>query len=1122
MSDISPNHLRGFLLPLPLSSNDIWTTQSTFTTAEKVAGQAIPAGKEKLIVDPEGKQTNTIQLKTQKAGTPGLNKASFIWKRSIDPDYYGDNSHKAITDFQFLKLQTSLPTNNYLNPACLGLANGDLLLAYQSVEAVGLNGIVVKRMASDENTFSTGVVVATNTNFSLTNPAMTQLPDGSIILAVWANYTISVNTSNIYIYRSNDNGLTWTLSSAGALDEAIDTNTYTINSLKIAAYAGQVLLIAAMKHATNIKPDVLFQAASNNEGMSFTTIGDTANNIYCFKPSLVATDKGFLLTFITTTNDFASSDSKGESFLLPHAYFPFINRTNLSVQIDAGGLNIQVGINTTSSVFKFTEGDHTSYVDDENNIYVLFRNLSTQNNTHGGNGGLWGMVSTDNAETWRFLGNGSPLTTILPYIQSFNSNTHYLQDFQACTIKGKTWIFSQPKTTAGLIDKSLLLTCLRGYSSITLPARFQDASFLQQFGYNHTYLPIVEPTILPDWAPVATGAATSQVSINGYQIDTNTTSTLSYKYNFITPDANSTTTGIVSRFVCRPASGGSITSDIIAAQILISDASNSYKCLFRFSSTQIVLLDALAGTTKATITVNPSSILTDTGVEILVAMAAGKISAWWRGNDHLEAKGWNQITSNTTISNGGAGTSNYIQFGGMASPASGTATQYWNEVSINYKRGSNVSFFPNLADGFISPNDLQGKLYPAYGQKTQVGEGMFISTQDGPAQSTDEYTIEPASSYSIDNIFHGQSPTPQNQWRGQTHTAAGSVPSEFIAFKLDENGENIDFMSDLLGIHLHNINFREFKIEGYNASTSSWIVLDTISTSIPIKCFRRGNRLQPDPTGGTPHPYFFHNELSGSIVQMPTAGDPVYREILTNSEGSWNGAKTPRPSTIQLKDTQGSDPANPSATIIPKNATVVINLNGAQYSAIGIRISSQHTMTKNFRIGHVSIGPVHILAPQYSHGREITFTSNVERFEQPDGIIRTRVKGKGKRSFSISYTEPIDTTPFMPIDGTPSPNFYKASSDANARAVASYGGIAFDILGYIQHMQGPSRPVVYLPSMKYATNAAEEVRIYNRDLQHALVMLDDEASITNSVGEELVSVGGETFRISTIEMTEVI
>ena len=249
-------------------------------------------------------------------------------------------------------------------------------------------------------------------------------------------------------------------------------------------------------------------------------------------------------------------------------------------------------------------------------------------------------------------------------------------------------------------------------------------------------------------------------------------------------------------------------------------------------------------------------------------MAAGKISAWWRGNDHLEAKGWNEITSNTTISNGGVSTSNYIQFGAIASPTTGTVTQYWNEVCISYKRGSNRTFYPVLANGFTNPDDLQGKLYPAYGQKTQVGEGLFISTQDGPAQNTDSYTIEPASSYSIDNIFHSQSPTPQNQWRGQAITGTGSVPSEFIAIKLDENNENIDFMSDLIGIHLQNINFREFKIEGYNASTSTWIVLDTISTSIPIKSHRRGNRLQPDNTGGTPHPYFFHDELAGSIVQM--------------------------------------------------------------------------------------------------------------------------------------------------------------------------------------------------------------------------------------------------------------
>ena len=91
-----------------------------------------------------------------------------------------------------------------------------------------------------------------------------------------------------------------------------------------------------------------------------------------------------------------------------------------------------------------------------------------------------------------------------------------------------------------------------------------------------------------------------------------------------------------------------------------------------------------------------------------------------------------------------------------------------------------------------------------------------------------------------------------------------------------------------------------------------------------------------------------------------------------------------------------------------------------------------------------------------------------------------------------------------------------------AQAVASFGGIAFDILGYIRHMRGPDRPVIYLPSVKFADNSGEEVRVYNRELQHALVMLDDSASIDNAIGEELVSVRGEIFRIGSINMVEVI
>lgn len=1119
--DKSPNHLRGFILPLRLSSSDIWEAEATYTTAEKEAGAALASGKEKLVINTSGKQTNTIDLKTQKAGTPGKNAAGFVWKRDTESQYYGDNSFNAITDFQFLKIKSTLPIASYSDPSCLALQNGDLLLAYESTEAGGLNGIVVKRMASDGSVFSSGTLVFNATTYvsSLTasKPAMVQLADGSVLLIVWANYVVSTNLSNLYVYRSTDNGINWNLVSTGALDASIDRSVYTLGQIHVAQYNGQILLISGIKKTGATRPDVLFQAASVDDGMSFTTIGTTDNNYYCFSPSLLSCDDGFLLTYITNTDDAATSDGVGQSFIFPNAFFPFANRGSL---VNAIGSYV-VGTVSTSAPKEFTAGESTSWRDEENNIFVIFRNLTTDANSYGGNGGLWMMVSADNGSTWNYAGGNTP-TYITPYIQSMNDDTEKLQNYRGCSTKGKSWIFCQPKTSSGTLDNSLLLFCLRGYSSVTLPNRFQDATIYQQFGYNHVYLPFILPDILPEWVDIVSGVPTTSITTAGLKLDTGTTSSISYKYNFLTPDANHTTTGILVRFVVRAAAGGVTTAEDIACKIYIGDTTHSYKIVYRFSGTQFVLRDDLGGSDLVTITPNPSSILTDTGVEILVALGNGKVSSWWRSNDHIDAKGWNEITSNSTVADGGSSATNYVQIGNLVAPSSGTVTSYWGEVCISYKKGLGGQYYPPMYDGFSNPGDLSAKLYPSYGNSVNVAEGMFISTQDGPAQLTDSYTIDPSSSYGIENIFHSQSPSPQSGWRGEAITSPGAVPSEFIPLQLDSNGENIQFMSDLLGIHLGNINFKDFTIEGYDAGTSSWQVLATINTGMSIKSYRYGNRLDADPTGASPYRYFFHDELAGSIVQMPSAPHPVYREVITNSEGSWKGGTQPRPATILLKETDSSDPSNPDAVLIPKNVTIVLNLNGSRYSSIGIRISSQNTITNDFRIGHLSIGPVHIVAPQYSHGREIGFTANTETYEQPDGIVRTRNRGKGKRNFSISWTEPVDTSAFMPLDGTPAPDYYKSSNNASAQAVASYGGVPFNILGYIRQMQGPDRPVIYLPSIKYATNAAEEIRVYNRELQHALVMLDDNASIDNAIGEELVAISGEAFRISTINLVEVI
>ena len=720
----SPTHLRGFMLSLDLSKDDIWTAQANYSTAEKKAGAAIPANKEKLVINTTGSQINNLDLRTQAAGTPGKNKASFIWKKETEMDWYGDNSFNAITDFQFLKMKSTLPLNTYGDPSCLALQNGDLLFSYTSTEAVGKNGIIVKRMEADGSVFSSGTTVFNTLDYTgkLTgsNPAMCQLSDGSVLLVIWANYVISTNLSNLWVYRSTNNGQSWSLVSTGALDASIDRSVYALGRISIDYYNGQVLLIASIKKTGATRPDIILQAASIDEGMSFSTIGTTDNNYYCFHPSLVVCDDGFLLTYITNLDDAASNVGKGECFLFPNAFFPFANRGNI---VNAIG-TLTVGTISTVSPHEFTTGASTSWKDRENNIFVIFRNLPSVANGFGGNGGWWMMVSNNNGSTWNYAG-GKNANYIPPYIQTMNDDNEYLRNLSACSTKGKSWIFCQPETTAGTLDNSLMLICLRGYTSISLPPRFQDATIYEQFGYNHSYIPFITPDILPNWTGIIGGSPTISLTTDGLKIETTTTSNQQYKYNYISPDANHTETGSIVRFVVRAAVGGSSLSNDIAAVLSISDASHNYKIICRLSNIAILIIDDLAGSTLSTTTPGSSTILTDTGVEILIALADGKVSAFYRPNDHVDAKGWFPMIENVMVSDGGGTGSNYFNIGNLVSPSVGTVTSYWGEVCISYKKGYGGQYYPNLAKGFGNPNDLMGNYIPPMETISKFLRGCF-------------------------------------------------------------------------------------------------------------------------------------------------------------------------------------------------------------------------------------------------------------------------------------------------------------------------------------------------------------------------------------------------------------
>ena len=1103
MADISPDYQRGFLLPYNLSKQDIYTAEKNYTEQSLKAGTAEASSGTKQVVECTGEQQNTIQIQTLKGGTAGRG-AGFGWKLSTDTDYYGANSINALNEYKMLKKGSVV--DSYGAPAALATSEGDILISYKKISG-SLGYIYTAKKAAGGTAFGGGSIVVSGStstsNYSF--PALVELLDGSILLVCWREYPLTSAGAQLYVYRSVDAGENFDLVSSGALDAPVDRSIYTLGRIHLAQYEGQILLIGELVSNSGSNYNVALQAASIDGGASFTTIGTTADHDFVYRPSIVVNSKGFAVTYI-------SNETSAVFYQLPNAF------TSLKTLVSGSSTVITVYRVGKLVGNQFTDGDHTSWIDERGIIYTAFKNTDLDNHTNGGNGGWWLQASADNGSTWYLLGNGSgnPATTsIEPYFFSMNTDTLSLSLVSAVAGQGAFYLFSNLESTVSNLDASIVYIALSGYSTVTAPPRVADGDWKKKFGYVATYLPLDLPDTSSSWTLTQTGG-TSGITDTGLDIDTAATEHRYYNYSTFPASLSMTdVNGAIVRFAVTATSGGSVVNADRMLDLQIGGTTLGYRVQCRVDGTNIRLYDAIGTATLATVA-PAGGYLSTSGVEILLAMAGGKVSGWYREDDQLSAKKWIEIGTNLSCANGGS-LSNRVRFGHFSS--SGTIESRFREVCIS--GGSAVG--ANMAAGFTNPADLETKEYPEYGVFQYIAEGLQITTKDSPAYEGDTYTIEPRPENGIENLFLSTSPTPQKQWRSNS-VVSGTVPEQLIPLLLDPNNQEIQFDSDLLGIHLSNINFRQFKIEGYDVGTGNWIVLadvDTAGGNLTASYSRYGRTIIG--TAGN-SPYFFADELVDWIVELPDGeGSPVFREVERNTEGSWTGASGSRNSIVSLKNTAASDPTSGIVRFVPNKASVAISLNGATYSAIALRIPAQYTLHKDFRIGSFVCGGIHIIAPQYARGRQVTFEANTAQFESPDGVRRARKIGKGKRQFQIQWSDPVDMSAVFPYDATATPDYYKASTSAGALAVANYGDYPFNIIGYCKRVAGTANPIVFFPSIAKSGGAGTDVRVLVRDQEAVLCTLPNDVSIEHVVGNEFRgNKGGEAFRVSTIQLLEVI
>lgn len=1114
MADVSPDYLRGFIVPHKLTKDNIWTSQSSFTQEGNLAGDPEPQQTSKLLVRSTGSQsTDTdIRIITRRAGHVGKG-AGFTWKNNaLASGEVGQDAYNSIQDFEYIGFSDGTAfTDRYLYPYPLDLGNGTCLIAVQVFDtSESRRKIVVYKRGLDGA--YTSVTVK---NFSLaitaslsqpSHPILIQTPKNDILLCFLFEDT-ELDLVNLEVYRTSDEGATFTRISRRAFTAEISTNAstgYSIARLRGAATAGQVLLFVetVFNDAGASKRNRLFQYCSFDEGCNFRLVTTTSqiDDYSFYQVDCFVRREQFVLSYIADTN-------RAHYMVLPQGFHSVHVLRSASRFVISNTETIAGG---TSGYM--TSGLHTAFVDDNNTIYQVFTDSNRE---------YVYLRYSEDGQIFKFMNGDRDSENAACYDVSDTGTM--LSNIKAVVCAGACFLFSNWSVTSNL-DSSATNIKLGGFANVNLPLQKQGLQdfFGNRAGYGFTYLPLDLPTDVT--SIVKTGTSTETLLASGFKISTNTTQTVNYTVATTGAIHTGGPVKITGKIIVTTNNKGDVVSPFTNGKrqlkIETSNSTKSYSVSIIIGNSQFQVFDNNGSANIG----SPVTVVGTDGIEFLFGIDGSNFHVWYKQANNTDSKLFITGPSTSTLTDGGAvAVKANMVFSHTIATGLGTldsTIKLWAGGYSTIPSGGSIYSGiagQGLGNGFTNPDDLSTALYPPTGTFKYVAEGIKITTALGPAFEGDQYKIQTRYNHPIENVFFKNSPTPRVFWRSAAVTS-GNVPENFLAFALDAASQSLnqDIGNNLFGIHLSNINFKEFNIEYYNTGAAAWANLKTVSVATGLTFnYQNSNAAIVGLGGGADEPYLQENECEGWIAELQQGGTIERFTVISNTAGKCGSTAFKRP-VLRL---DGVPSASGVCRLIPKNVTVLVNALNVAATAWGIRITAQETKDKFFKIGQVVIGPV-VTGTQYSWGRTINIEHNIQTYETPDKVQFSRELSPTRRIIRVGWTEGIDISTVM--GSNPTPDVYSSSTSTGAQPVASPQDMPFKIVGMFQYLNGPLNPVVYLPSIKRSTLSSTDVIILNRYHEHALCVLNEDAGIDNILGDENVSEGGELFRISQLTLTEVI
>lgn len=1019
-TDIAPSHFAGLLLPEPLS---YWSAQHTAGQASPIPDRPSPAADSsgrypRLQLTASGTMTAGTSLTVTCRQGGQIGDAGFKWKRSTDTLWRYWLPPVGLFGWYPVAWTTGASTT-YGQPHAVALPNGDELVVYE--RTVGTTRSVrSKKWSASSDAYGSSVELETGLDLTEPNaPTAVVLPDGRI-LCLFVRSDATLDQAQVAAYVTRDSGTTWDPHSEDTLRDgpiAIDTGGtyYAINRLRAVHINNTILLVVDL--TSNGGTRQLWHYASADDGATFELITTYSGRGPC--DLKVAGGRAWMA--------YRSASNAGFIVSVANAFQPF------PLDETVGGT-----ADITSDIALVTMSDRYLWLLAKDNDGAQEPGVAAQYDTL--TGALSQTITSDIA-SWYNDGQGTAVGGPV--------------NFCATSYRGQARVYAHFTSSGGTYDSQIGRLDVGGYSTITWP-KTRKAKLFTTFAtpLNH-WTPIDLPSAV-GWT--FNGAGTTSITTNPGSVTLTTAAASAYYSKNVTAVPTSDHEIWVMARVFLDA-GGDITADDCSIIVRLATTGEGYTAALRLSDTQIRAYDVIGTASRGT----ASALTTANGVDVLLCVGAGVVSAWYRAIGADAEMGWTNIVSAGTLTDdaAAAGTQSYIQFGNIASA---TTTSRWRVVQ--HVQGT-VLGEASLAGGF--DGDVDGWPAPFTGAPQYVAEGVSIRGVGGPAALGDSWTIAQTARYPVAAILGrngdsvGPAPSPSAAWRSTT--VSGTIR---LALQWPRSADTA-LPRGLYGLRLSRMNTGNVTVKPYTGGTvgASVGTLSNTGTALPYRL--DGHRLIPNPAGSfTTKPRFDWGRLAGGYVVLPAGVGSVVRPILRNGSGRWSADGVGPIADIELDPTSltGAEDATGTMVVRYPDAVLVLALAGTtRWQGLILEWSSPATYEGYVSIGALDFGPIIPLGHGTDWGDEYATTNPLRTSELARGVLlpSDRYRKAGRRvALALGPAMGLSS-----LRASTPVTYMKPSATGGVPPMAEPGD-HFDAMAGLM-LEGRSRwPVVWLPAIARA------------------------------------------------------